>query len=201
MDSTVKGVYGNQQGAEKGYNPKKKGQKSYHPLLCFIAETRECLHNWFRLGSTYSSNGCVEFIKECFEKLPKRVWKVIVRADSAFFVGGLLDYLEENSACYLIKVKMKGLTSLLEAQKWEKIKNQSGFEQTEFQYRCSGWKEERRFTAIRQIKEEIDTSKTLFTVTPKIEYSYFCYVSNMKLTPWATHKYYGKRATSENWIE
>ena len=29
LDSTVRGVFGNQQGAEKGYNPKKKGQKSY----------------------------------------------------------------------------------------------------------------------------------------------------------------------------
>jgi hypothetical protein len=96
---------------------------------------------------------------------------------------------------------MKGLTSLLEAQKWKKIKNQSGFEQTEFQYRRNGWKEERRFTAIRQINEVIDTKETLFAGTPKIEYSYFCYVGNMKLTPWAGHKYYGKRATSENWIE
>jgi hypothetical protein len=100
-----------------------------------------------------------------------------------------------------IKRKNKGLTSLLEAQKWKKIKNQSGFEQTDFQYRCSGWKEERRFTAIRQIEEEIDTKETLFAGTPKIEYNYFCYVSNMKSTPWSRHKYYGKRATSENWIE
>ena len=36
MDSTVIGVTGFQEGAEKGYNPKKKGQNSYHPLLCFI---------------------------------------------------------------------------------------------------------------------------------------------------------------------
>ncbi len=33
MDSTVRGVYGTQEGAAKGYNPKKKGQKAYHPLL------------------------------------------------------------------------------------------------------------------------------------------------------------------------
>ena len=50
MDSTVIGITGSQEGAEKGYNPKKKGQKSYHPLLCFIAETREYLYNWFRAG-------------------------------------------------------------------------------------------------------------------------------------------------------
>ena len=48
MDSTVIRVTGFQEGAEKGDNPTKKGEKRYHPLLCFIAETRECLHNWFR---------------------------------------------------------------------------------------------------------------------------------------------------------
>ena len=36
-DSTVKTVYGNQQGAAKGYNPDKKGAKSYHPLLAFVS--------------------------------------------------------------------------------------------------------------------------------------------------------------------
>jgi len=31
FDSTVINVTGSQEGAEKGFNPKKKGQKSYHP--------------------------------------------------------------------------------------------------------------------------------------------------------------------------
>jgi hypothetical protein len=73
MDSAVRGVTGSQEGAEKAYNPKKKGQKSYHPLLCFVAETRECFHNWFRCGSAYSANGSVEFMKECFARLVEAV--------------------------------------------------------------------------------------------------------------------------------
>jgi hypothetical protein len=40
-------------------------------------------------------------MKECFEKLPKRVWKVIVRADSAFFDGKLFTFLEGKGAQYL----------------------------------------------------------------------------------------------------
>lgn len=36
LDSHVKTVYGNQQRAKVGYNAKKPGRKSYHPLLCFI---------------------------------------------------------------------------------------------------------------------------------------------------------------------
>ena len=199
MDSTVRGVYGSQEGAAKGYNPKKRGQKSYHPLLCFIAETRECLHNWFRSGDAYSANGSVEFIKECFARIPKRVWKIIVRADSAFFNGDLMDYLEEKSSQYMIKVKMRGLVSLLENQKWRKLKSRPGFESTEFQYQCSGWKRSRRFVAVREITMT-ESDDCLFP-EPKIEYDYFCYVTNMNLSPLASHKYYGKRATSENWIE
>ena len=47
MDSTVRGVYGSQEGAEKWYNHKKKGQKSYHPLLCFTAENRNAFTTGF----------------------------------------------------------------------------------------------------------------------------------------------------------
>lgn len=199
MDSTVRGVFGSQEGAAKGYNPKKRGQKSYHPLLCFIAETRECLHNWFRGGDAYSANGSVEFMKECFARIPKRVWKVIVRADSAFFDGDLMDYLEEKSSQYMIKVKMRGLESLLGNQKWRKLKSRPEFESAEFQFKCSEWKHSRRFVAVREIILT-ESGDSLFP-GPKITYDYFCYVTNMNLSPLASHKYYGKRATSENWIE
>ncbi|MCD6307079.1 MAG: IS1380 family transposase [Deltaproteobacteria bacterium] len=200
MDSTVRGVYGSQEGAEKGYNPKKKGQKSYHPLLCFVAENRECLHNWFRAGGAYSANGCVEFMKECFARLPKRVWQVIVRGDSAFFQGGLLDFLEEKGAQYMIKVKLRGLERLLESKEWRKVKNRPGFESAEFEFKCSDWEKARRFVAIREVITCEAEEDLLFDLS-KVEYAYFCYVTNMGLSPMASHKYYGQRATSENWIE
>jgi len=42
-DSSVKTVYGKQQGTAKGYNPHKRGVPSYHPLLAFCTETKEIL--------------------------------------------------------------------------------------------------------------------------------------------------------------
>jgi len=200
MDSSVRGVYGTQEGAAKGFNSKKKGQRSYHPLLCFIAENRECLHNWFRTGSAYSANGSVDFMNECFAKLPKRVWKVFVRADSAFFDGALLDLLEARSCEYLIKVNLRGLKTLLEKQSWRKIAKRPGYESTKFEYKCSGWSRSRTFVAVRKLTEVKIEEDVLFE-SKKYEYDYFCYVSNLNLSPWATHKKYGKRATSENWIE
>ena len=201
FDSSVDGVYGNQEGAEVGYNPKKQGQKSYHPLFCFIAETRECLHNWFRAGSAYSANGIVEFAKECFERLPKGVWKVFVRGDSAFFYGAFLDFLESVGALYLIKVKMAGLKQLLEGMTWKKARYGKGFEITEFWHQCKGWKAPRRFVAVRTLVP-IVKQDPLFPGFIAYEYQYFCYVTNDdSLTPLKAHKKYGQRATSENWIE
>jgi len=94
LDSSVRGVYGSQEGAAKGYNPHKKGQKSYHPLFCFVAQNRECLHNWFRAGDAYSANNAAEFIKECYTRLPKRVWRIIWRGDCAFFDGKAMAAVE-----------------------------------------------------------------------------------------------------------
>lgn len=198
MDSTVIGVSGSQEGAEKGYNPEKKGQRSYHPLLCFVAETTECLHNWFRSGSAYTSNGAVEFLKECYERIPRRVAHIFVRADSGFFDGDLLDFLEDRQSEYLIKVKMRNLATLLMGQSsWKRQKGKPGIETVDFMHQCSGWRKARRFVAVRK-QVSVTTKETLFPVP---EYEFFCYVTNNPSnTPWSIHKLYGQRATSENWI-
>ncbi|GJQ23710.1 MAG: hypothetical protein HBSAPP01_15000 [Candidatus Brocadia sapporoensis] len=194
VDSTVNGVYGNQEGAEVGYNPHKRGQKSYHPLMAFIGETKEILHSWFRCGSAYTSNGVVEFMKECMAYMKKGV-RVIFRGDSGFFTGELLEYLESVSAGYLIKVKLKNLIGLLEGQKWEAVKGNAGWEQADFRYQCAGWNRARRFVAVRQL---IKIEKGLFDVPV---HEYFCYVTTERLSPIEVHRSYGKRATCETWIE
>ena len=72
-DSTVQTVYGNQQGAAKGFNSKKKGAKSYHPLLAFASELKLVVNSWFRTGSAYTSNGICEFIKQTKAILPPTI--------------------------------------------------------------------------------------------------------------------------------
>ena len=116
-DSTVKTVYGHQQGAEVGYNPHKKGAASYHPLLLFASNVKLVVNSWFRAGAVYTSNGIVEFLKQAQGYLPD-FDNVLFRADSGFFNGELFDWLEEMGWDYLIKVKLKGLKTLLEAQEW-----------------------------------------------------------------------------------
>jgi hypothetical protein len=63
-DSTECTVFGHQTGAEKGYNPKNKGKKAYHPLICFCSEMKIVVNSWFRPGNAYTANGIVEFMKQ-----------------------------------------------------------------------------------------------------------------------------------------
>jgi hypothetical protein len=194
VDSTVSGVCGNQEGAQKGYNPKKKGQKSYHPLMAFVAETKEVFHSWFRCGSAYSSNGVVEFMRECMSHVNKRV-RVVFRGDSAFFREDLLDYLDSVGAGYLIKVKLKNLGTLLFQQSWRQVSGHEGYDEATFILKCGSWSTSRKCVAIRQL---VRIERGLIDVPV---YDYFCYVTTESLSPMETHATYGQRATCETWIE
>jgi hypothetical protein len=198
IDSSVDSVCGSQEGAAKGYNPKKKGALSYHPQLAFLVGSKEILQAWFRTGSAYTSNGVVEFVKQLLAHLPNRM-RIIVRADSGYFVGALLDLLDAYGHGYLIKVKLKNLVSLLTQQQWTAIAGQPDWEQCVFDYRCGEWKVVRRFVAVRlRLPQEESPQLDLLETT---QYDYFCYVTTEALTPWQTHKKYGERATCETWIE
>lgn len=46
FDSTVMVREGNQEGAAKGYNPKRPGRLSHHPLLAFVSDVRMIANYW-----------------------------------------------------------------------------------------------------------------------------------------------------------
>jgi hypothetical protein len=198
-DSSVKTVYGRQQGSAKGYNPHKRGTPSYHPLLAFRTDTKEILQAWLRTGSAYTSNGIVELMKQLLAQLPD-YQRIVFRADSGFFVGALMDLLGLGGHGYLIKVKLKGLAQLLAQQHWTPIRCQPGWEQCEFQYQANGWRHPRLFVAVRCRQESADDHPQGELLVLE-HYESFCYVISEPLSPWQAHRTYGERATSETWIE
>jgi len=201
VDSTVDTVCGRQEGSAKGFNPKKKGARSYHPQLAFLTETKEILQAWFRTGNVYTSNGVVEFTKQLLAHLPNRM-RIIFRGDSGYFDGNLLELLDTRGHGYLIKVKLKNLIALMIEQTWTAIKGQPDWEQCEFQYSCGSWSHSRSFVAVRMKKpKKVESSQSNLWGTAEYDYDYFCYVTTEALTPWQTHKKYGERATCETWIE
>ena len=101
LDSTVFQRAGHQQGAAKGYNPRRPGRKSHHPLLAVLAEVPFVLHGWLRSGNTSAARGAVAFLQEALALLPAGTTIRCVRADSGFFEEALVAFLEQRSLPYL----------------------------------------------------------------------------------------------------
>jgi len=106
LDSTVFERYGEQEGVKRGYNPRKHGRPSPHPLLAVLGEAGFILHGWLRSGNTRSDSGVVEFLQEAWAKLESREWIRVVRADSGFFAQELLRYLEGLELHYIVVARL-----------------------------------------------------------------------------------------------
>ena len=106
LDSTVFERYGEQEGAKRGYNPRKHGRASHHPLLAVLGEAYCMLPGWLRSGNTTAGRGVVEFLKEALAKRESREWIRVVRADSGFFAQELLKYLEERELKHIVVARM-----------------------------------------------------------------------------------------------
>src|SRR4030066_1159473 len=194
LDSTVLILYGKQEMARIGYNPKKRGRPSYHPLLCFNGITKDFWHGELRAGDTHTSTGILELLDVSFTKLPSSVKIIIIRADKGFYDHETIEYLESNKTLFVIVAKLtrpvKRRISTLSYQI-----HSSGLETAEFMYQPTKWKKEYRFAVVRRLIPEDPTEQlTLFSMG---KYSYQVIITNMKLTPLNTWRFYNGRAAVE----
>lgn len=109
LDSHVSVVYGTQQRATRGYNPKKPGRGSYHPLACFIGETRDYLGGLYRPGNRHTSYQALEFLKKMLALVPSGVRERVtrLRADSGFFSYQLMRWLIKQGIEYFIALPIQ----------------------------------------------------------------------------------------------
>jgi hypothetical protein len=194
LDSTILTLYGKQEMARIGYNPKKWGRPSYHPLLCFNGITKDFWHGELRPGDTHTATGTVELLKASFAKLPSSVKIVIIRADKGFYDHETVEYLETNKALFVVVAKLTGPVKRRISTLSYQV-HSSGLETAAFMYQPTKWKKEYRFVVVRRpIPEDPTEQLTLFSMG---KYSYQVLVTNMKLTPLHTWRFYNGRAAVE----
>lgn len=199
LDSSSKSAYGHQEGVARGHNTERSHKPMLNPLFAFIAQTGECLNCWLRPGNTHSANGSVEFLKECLALLPKQVWRVVVRADSAFFSAAFVRALEILRCGYVIKVKIRNWKKLCAGLQWQKARGEEDLWTAEFDHQVEGWNRPRRFVAVRRLVGILTPERdgVLFDMP---DYSYGLWVTNLGLTPLKTEHFYNSRAVAENLI-
>lgn len=106
LDSTVSVRYGTQQaGAELGYNPKKPGRPSHHPLLAFLQETGDCMGVRWRPGNAHTAAGSEAWLAERVARLREaRVTDIAVRLDKGFFSRSMVRTLQDLGVSFRMKI-------------------------------------------------------------------------------------------------
>jgi len=198
LDSVVLTLYGHQPGAHVGYNPRKKGRRSYHPLLCFEAYRQEFWHGSLRPGDTSANTGVVFFLQRCLAKVPASIprSRMRVRADSGFFGGKFIGSLENQGLGYVIVAKeYRPIKDRARSARFHKLRN--GFEVAEFRYQAHGWPRARRFVVMRRPIPEDPVEAKQLTLFKDRRYGYSVFVTNLALEPWRIWKFYQPRAIIE----
>lgn len=201
MDSHVITAYGKQQRAKVGYNPKKPGRKSYHPLLCFLGETRDFLWGRFRPGDTNNLQGIKGFLRECLAQLPPGIKELFLRADSGFFGDNFLRPLERAKIRYAVAAKLyPTLQAQLGGVEYRDIGG--GVEVGELMYRAVDWKKPRRMVVIREEIKEGEKKKKEPKLLELKGHTYQVIVTAIEdWAPEEVWRFYNDRANVENMLK
>jgi Transposase DDE domain group 1 len=153
FDGSVIGTGRRAEGTAVGFNRSKKGQRSYYPLFCTVAQTGQVFDVLHRSGNVHDSNGAETFIQACVELVQEALSgvQVEVRMDSAFFSDALVRRLEQLGVEFTISVPFERFGELKAAIERRRIwlPLGSGRWYFELPWKPKSWKHRHRFLVVR----------------------------------------------------
>jgi len=196
LDSTVLTVFGHQEGAEVGYNPRYRGKRSYDPLLCLEANSSFLWDVELRHGDAGTWAGSEELLGCCFHSVPSDIRELRVRADAGFGYRPVLEMLEARPAQYAVVARMTPyLKRELRGLRYEPMNPR--WEIADFEHQPHDWPHARRCIVARRKIEEAELQPTLFTLE---RYAYRAWHTTLPLTPAGVWHFYDGRAGMERRI-
>jgi len=206
LDSTVCTRYGMQEGARKGYNPKKPGRPSHHPLKAGLG-SGYVINLWNRRGDTHSAHQCAEFYDQTRREFPATLRLRWVLADSGFGEEAFLKHLEQDPQRYIIALRLTAYVqqAIRVMKNWTEL--EPGLEVAEVTLALSTWSQARRLVVIRQ---HVPTRPQASGKQPLLfhdleehrDYRYAVMVTNdTELPPETIWRTYRPRANEENCIK
>lgn len=191
------------EGSAVGFNRKKKGQRSYYPLFCTLAQTGQVLDVWHRPGNVHDSNGARAFIEGCIREvrtvLPRGV--IEVRMDGAFFSDAIVALLEDMGVEFTISVPFERfvvLKNLIESRKrWHSLNERWSYFETD--WKPKSWHRRHRFVCIRQrnrVQHKEPVQLNLFTPY-EYGYDFKVIVTNKRISAKKVLTYHNGRGAQE----
>lgn len=209
LDSSVITRYGHQEGAEIGYNPKKKGRPSHHPLIAFLNRAKYVVNLWNRSGNTSSGNNAVGFVKQTVERVRAKIRIKGCLADSGFYLIELIKYLEAEVIEYVIAARLLRplQQEIAKIEKWRQVADNIYIAEMAYQHQDSKWDKPRRYVVVRQtivagLEPPSGRQLTLFAEDEDLnKYRYGVYITSSTAAAEEIWRTYRLRADDENIIK
>jgi hypothetical protein len=176
FDGSVCGTSRRAQGTAVGYNRRKKGQRSYYPLLCTIALTGQVFDVLHRPGNVHDSNGARSFIISCVAEIRAVLPGVIVevRMDSAFFSDEIVTVLDAFGVLYTISVPFERFAELKSKVNkrifWLRADCETHYFQLWWKPKC--WTRKRSFLFVRTLEPNQRREPLQLNMFEPYEYGY-----------------------------
>lgn len=214
VDSTVKCLYGYQEGAMVGYNPKKPGRPSHTYHTYMIANIRMALDVEVMAGNENGASYTLPHLFSWLDALPENNRPEFIRGDSSFGTDAVMNACENRNLFYLFKLKQtpnvkRFISEKMVSGDWENAGQ--GWQGTDGELQLMGWDKSRRIVVLRRkinkdvgvVDKKALTSQLSFQfakVSEDIEaYEYAVLVTNQKVAEIVTiGTHYRERSDSEN---
>ena len=204
-DSTVQTKYGHQEGAVVGYNPQKRGRKSFHPLLAVAAGTRLCPYYRLRAGDTVTASRWESAMEECQRWLGRRtVW--LNRGDLGLGQERVCAWHEAQKGrpYYLFRLKLtanvRRAIAALPEKDWQGPAQRGVLQVAEVKLRLTDWSCQRRVVVGRRCLGQI-SKEAGGTFWDEAQHEFEAYVTSLpaeQASAWQVIELYRKRADTEN---
>ena len=153
VDTTIKPLYGHQEGAVLGYNPKKPGRPSHCYHTYSMASTRLVLDVDVGPGDEHASQHSAPSLWALLDRLPRDLWPALLRGDRGFGNEGIMREAEARELPFLLKLRLTAnvkrmIEKLASTREW--VDAGQGFEAKESEVRLVGWSRRRRVIVLRR---------------------------------------------------
>ena len=216
IDTTIKPLYGKQEGAVVSYNPKKPGRPSHSYHTYLMAGLRLVLGVEVKAGNEHTGSHTLPGLLQVLDGLPLNHRPKIVRGDCGFGSETLMRPLEERQQGYLFKLKLtknvkRHIERLFRESGWRDAGQ--GWEGKDGELALTGWEVPRRVVVLRRplrgemlIAQEDDSGQQLLgfveadrkTGKPLTGYEYAVLVTNLEHEVLSLGQLYRDRADAEN---
>jgi hypothetical protein len=153
IDTTVKPLYGHQEGAVVSYNPKKPGRPSHVHHTYMLAGLRLVMGVETAPGNEHTGAHSAPGLWRLIDSTPRDCWPSLLRGDSGISSESVMREAEQRAIPYLFKLRLtKNVKSLIDRAfsrgGWRDAGQ--GWQGATAELRLTGWSRHRRVVVLRR---------------------------------------------------